>query len=184
MKNSLEEAKNMFIKYNGSHFFMSREDDYEKYKGYNISKEQELIWINEIQQKNISEIKSGLLDAENIANRFSAILSSLRTHKNIELIPIIVDTIKNLSGRLDSFSKMRISECILETVRSLRFNKDLQNNIIIEDMKVFALDILKDISQNAIVVDPVYLKISHLKDEVKESVIMERIQRSLKEWDK
>ena len=135
MKNSLEEAKNMFIKYNGSHFFMSREDDYEKYKGYNISKEQELIWINEIQQKNISEIKSGLLDAENIANRFSAILSSLRTHKNIELIPIIVDTIKNLSGRLDSFSKMRISECILETVRSLRFNKDLQNNIIIEDMK-------------------------------------------------
>lgn len=184
MNNSLEEAKKMFIKYNGSHFFMSREDDYEKYKRYNISKEQELIWINEIQQKNILEITGGLLDAENIANRFSAILSSLRTHKNIELIPIIFDTIKNLSRILDSFSKMRIAECMLETVRSLSFNKELEKNKRIGEMRVFAVNILKDVSQNAIVVDPAYLKIAHLKDEVEESVIVERIQRSLKEWDK
>lgn len=184
MRDNLQEAKEMFLKYNGSHFFMSREDDYEKYKSFNVTKEQELTWITEIQQDNISMIRSGSLLPNDIKNIFCSALSSIRTYKSIELFHNFVEAYKDSATKMDSFSKMIIAEEIFETVRSLRFSKDLQKNELIDDIRVFAVYIMKDILQNPIVVDAEYLKIDYLKSEVKESVMIKRIQRSLKEWDK
>ena len=43
------EAKNLFLYYNGSHFHMLREGngDYQKYKAFNVSKNQEKEWLKE-----------------------------------------------------------------------------------------------------------------------------------------
>ena len=43
------EAKNLFLYYNGSYFHMVREGNgnYEKYKAFNISKNQEKEWLEE-----------------------------------------------------------------------------------------------------------------------------------------
>lgn len=181
MDNNLQEAKEMFSKYGGIHFFMAREGEYEKYKSFNISKEQELMWIKEIQQKKIFEIKNELLDAEKIEIRFSGLLLSLKVYKSIELFPILFELYKDSKVKLDSFSKMLIAEQLLDAVRSL--SKEMKNNELIEEVRIFAVDILKDILDNIILVDPAYCKVQHLKDVVKEDAMKERIQRSLKEWD-
>ena len=43
------EAKNLFLYYNGSRFHMLREGngDYQKYKAFNVSKNQEKEWLKE-----------------------------------------------------------------------------------------------------------------------------------------
>ena len=46
-KNMLR-AKEIYVGYNGSSFFMQRERVYDEYKSYNISKEQELAWKEEL----------------------------------------------------------------------------------------------------------------------------------------
>jgi len=49
MDNNLLKAKEIFIRYEGSHFYMSIDGEYENYKKYQVSKEQEKEWINEYQ---------------------------------------------------------------------------------------------------------------------------------------
>lgn len=50
-------AKELFFHYNGSFFHMHREGDYYEYKKYNIDKETENKWIEELCQVRLQEYK-------------------------------------------------------------------------------------------------------------------------------
>ena len=182
MKNDLALAKEMFFYYGCSHFFMAHEGDYEKYKKFNISKEQEIQWVSEFQNNLLKAINEGKEDNESVEMKVSSLCSTLRTFKNLDIAYQLMDALNNPRLKLDSFSKMVISEIILETVRSLNRDKNLSGNIILADMKKFALNMLKSVADNPIIVDPAYLNAGYLKDEVKESSIIDRIQGTLKEW--
>ena len=48
MENEWQRAKELFTEYLGSSFQMHREGEYEEYKTYNVPKELEVIWFNEL----------------------------------------------------------------------------------------------------------------------------------------
>ena len=44
----MERAKEIFLKYNGNHFYMDRNGDGYEYASYHVPKETEEIWAKEI----------------------------------------------------------------------------------------------------------------------------------------
>ncbi len=184
MKDKLQLAKEMFFKYQGSHFFMSREDDYKKYKKFNVSREQEFEWICEYQQRLLNDINCLTENGESIEIKVSILLTILEGYRKVDIIPLLVDTLTNPELKLDSFSKVVIAEVMLETTKSLEREKKPNEIDIINTLKDFAINMLHNVINNPISVDPVYKSHQYLREVIKEPAIIERVRRSLMEWDK
>ena len=52
-----EQAKKIFLHYNGSYFHMQREECLEQYMKFNISKKEERKWLKEKVEKMLSKIR-------------------------------------------------------------------------------------------------------------------------------
>lgn len=183
MKRNLLLAKEIFFKYYGSHFFMSRDNNYEYYKSFNITREQEEEWIKEILNNNIEIIRSGILLPMDMKNKFCNILSLIRTYKYYESFCEMSVAYSNVSEKLDSFSKIVIAENVLDTMMSITVGEDRKQNNTIGQMRIFALDILKDVINKPVIVDKEYLKINNLHDAIKEDAIIKRALTNLAKWE-
>lgn len=171
-------AKEIFLKYSGSHFYMDREGEYEYYKSFNISDEQEQQWIKDYLQETLNIIKNEDIVSDNFINFATAITQ----FKDIYHFEQLINLVKSKNDHLDSFSRMRMAEDILNIVESLSRNWSIlmKNASIISEGQQLAFNILKDILKKPISIAQYYQNLDYLEDEVKDNSVVDRVKRLLK----
>lgn len=113
MDNNLMRAKELFFRYCGSFFFMDREGDYGEYKMYNISKETELQWIEEMVDGKVKQLS---FDNTTVFFNLGLIASNYYTHNNIveKIVKTLLNFVSNNIDSLDSLFKLIYAETLLE----------------------------------------------------------------------
>lgn len=181
--NELQIAKEIFLNHEGSHYLMDRENEYEKYKSFQITPEQEKIWIREYQitliQNMGTEITSRLVRQFCFTAKLFQELSNWNE---------MISKLKKIEPSLDTFSRLRIAEEIIETVQNISL-KNACNSMqaILNDSKSFAFGVLKDLLQKPITVGSIYDKFRRFDpkdhDPYSSEAITKRIKDLLNEYD-
>ena len=124
-----EEAKKIFLHYNGSYFHMQREEYLEQYMKFNISKKEERKWLKEKVEKilsKMSEIKNINLKYDkywNILYIYIYILT--KTLEDNYLLDKTISTFEKDLKYLDIFSINMILEMIRD---NKKYGKILKRN--------------------------------------------------------
>lgn len=161
-----ENAKELFLKYRGSHFNMDREGEYSIYKQYNISKKQELIWMDEW-IKNLLKKINELGISNDYFSDFSIIPINYMTSK---IIINLTDLIELKHSEWDTFSVLLISEKILKITKEIKTKSDKNNNIF--KIKNILLKILRNITESSITISQYYKDLGYIIDLNKKSVFV------------
>lgn len=149
MKNSFSEAKKIFYDCYGSHFFIDREYG-NIYKKYNVPKEIENEWLNDI--KNTLSYKIKTSHGSEQHRYVSYICNILSSEESIDLLLSLLRT------NTDSFTKLLYCEeakRLLVTVAD-----DVKYNEIVEMIKEQKSLILSDITN----IDADYKTLYYMKD--------------------
>lgn len=173
-RKNYDEAKEIFIKYNGSHFQMEREFEYSKYKSYRVPKEMERTWINELEEK-----KFDMLEIESNESIIVDILIDLEQilvqYKDENGLLLIVKYAKNIT-KFDTFTKLIIAEIILNIIRELKLN----NSQI--DAINFAITILEDICIEPVTISQSHLNNGNVPDYMSEAILRNRAKKEIMNW--
>ncbi|MGO4544046.1 hypothetical protein AB4Z29_04545 [Paenibacillus sp. 2TAB23] len=145
MEDHLPIAKRLFAEYYGNYFQMSRAGYYETYKGYEITKEQETKWYEELIAKNVGELSIRNGDA-------LAELVSIAKNKpdNLILHHVITFADRHVMSS-DSIVKLMYAENIIAIVKLVR--NDAETELLHRAFKA-AADLLDDIMTKPLIVDP------------------------------
>jgi hypothetical protein len=153
---------------------MHRAGDYEAYKGFQISKEQEDIWTTEYEEELLSKVSS----EEIASDSFLELTRVLRGSKNIQHLSSLLDNLNSKRNRMDTFTKLCVAEQLLEIVGTIVENENRKEALT--EARHFARDILNDSLRKPITIAPFYRKLDYLHDVLSDEKIVKRIQRSLK----
>jgi len=95
-KENLSKAKEIFFRFGGSFFHMSREGEYEKYEKFRISKEQEIKWLKETMDSKFNKL--------DIDNDFSILdfSDSITHHYYFEYVPKFLDFLEANISKVDN----------------------------------------------------------------------------------
>lgn len=144
MDTEWQRAKELFTAYLGSSLQMHREGDYEEYKTYNVPKEIEVEWFNEL----IEQFSKDL----SIMNWNAA--SKLEQIARIHLEPRIIDNVTQFAGRhimsADSMVKLMYAETIIRLTKI--FKKAVSKELLYKAYKT-AAEILEDIISKPLIID-------------------------------
>jgi hypothetical protein len=172
-------AKKIFLKYGGSHFQMEREGEYQNYKSFGVSKEQENIWLDEYKKEILTIIEGEKI----VSSSFFELVSAIIRSKDMLYFRILIDHIKKKQELTDSFSQVLMAEHLLRIVESFEKNNVTRKSDIIKDAKRVALDILNLIIKKPITVDLYYKNLDYLQDSITEEQIISRVKETLKDWN-
>ncbi len=170
-------AKELFLKYGGSYFHMEREGELYFYRKWNISKEQENVWIKEYQQENI-KLLIEKQDATTVDSCFSTLCRTISEFKNTDSLKTLLEVVSQTYKQYDSFTKIRFSEELLHIAES----DGLHKSSIWFDAKKLAIEILKNVIKNPITIDPYYKGLEYLSDILNEEKMMNRARNQLEKW--
>lgn len=175
-RNNYNEAKKIFIKYNGSHFQMERELEYNKYKSYQVPKKMEKNWINEVEKKffNKLKIESNESTIVDILMNLEQIIVQYKDENGLSLIVNYAN--KNII-KFDTFTKLIIAETILDIVSELK----LKGNQI--DTAEFAINILNDVIKNPIKISQDHLENGEIPNYMFSEVLVERAKKDIENWN-
>jgi len=130
-----EQAKKIFLHYNGSYFYMQREECLEQYMKFNISKKEERKWLKEKVEKMLSKIR----EIKNINLKYDKYWNILyiltKTLEDNHLLDKTISAFEKDLKYLDIFSINMILEMIRDNKKIWKnFKKKLkeiiQNNNI------------------------------------------------------
>lgn len=178
MTKDIDIAKQIFLKFDGSHFHMEREGEYSYYKSFDISKEQEDLWIKQYQEDILSQIEK----EDIVSPLFTKLVRIIAQHKDYDCLNSLLDLVKRKKNGLDSFTRVRIAEELLELYESFQ-KSGFNRNRNIFHIKVFSIDLLKELLEQPITVANYYYGISYLKEEIKEESIKDRAKHTIDEWE-
>ena len=173
------EAKALFLKYNGSKFYMQREGDLEKYKGYKITLEEEEKWVNEALNILYSKFDNDVIDL----SIFSDICLFISSYKSERRLIVLFDKVKIKLDSEDSFTKVTVVGSLIELFRTYKRN-EIGKNTIKEGLK-FIKKQLKIVKKNPENIAKKYLEDEYLKGYLGRDEILERVknaQKSIKEY--
>ncbi len=160
------------MKYWGNHFQMEREGEYSYYKSFNVSKEQEYLWLNECQNELLTKIEK----EDIVSSSFCELSGIIRRIKDFDCFRLLLDNVKEKRKKSDTFSRILLVEELLDIVEVLMKNGNIGDDVIF-DAKKLAFDILKDITDEPITIASYYKSIGYLTDILSEEKIEDRIQR-------
>lgn len=128
-----EQAKKIFFDSFGSHCQMDREGVYEKYKQYGISKEQEKLWLSELEEQEIFALNH----SSNIKMDYCLLCVTTRKSKNVNLFSFLFDYL--MSGNtthIPPISQLYMINAFVDVMRRMRdiidmvaYKPDIQNEI-------------------------------------------------------
>ena len=167
-----DRAKQMFMKYQCSHFLMARENEYDKYKEYNISKAQEKEWMSEFCEMRLSKISTHPTETDFALELCQVIDES----EDYSLIRRLVELLKEQYKQLDSFSKLLYAEQLIELNNS---NRNFWNRKTFKIAITFSVEMLNDIINSPVVVADHYKKIGYLQDIITPEAIINRAKEDL-----
>ena len=127
----MDEAKKMFLFYRGSTFFMAREGKLDKYREYNVSKEQELLWCREEVEKLKKEISK-----ENNKCEMLKKLYHMESFFNIiskkESLMYFIDLFEQNKYLYDTATKIKIIIGIFNIIDHIDEDFDYKKKIVIK----------------------------------------------------
>ncbi len=170
-------AKEIFMKYYGSHFQMEREGEYSYYKSLNISKEQEKSWFIECRCELMLNIKKEKI----VSFYFSYLASVIKRSKDIEGLELLLNIVREKRENSDTFSCILMAEELLRITESLHSVCNEKSRVIV-DARSLALDVLRKTTEKPIKFDSYYLNLGYLKDILTEKKIKDRLQRLDDKW--
>jgi hypothetical protein len=176
------EAKRLFLKYEGSHFYMERAGEYNLYKAFNVSKEQELIWIKEYEQQ-ISDILKNSNDVASADSYYSILCRVISQYKDVESLKALLKTVSQAYRKFDSFTKLRFAEGLFSIVESFN-NYESREIQVLLDAKKLSVEILKYVISNPVAIDPYYKNVDYLSDILTKEEIINRASRKIRSWEK
>ncbi|WP_110953615.1 hypothetical protein [Anaerosinus massiliensis] len=171
-------AKSIFMKYCGSHFHMEREGNYKYYKSFDVSEEQESLWIDECQNELLNEIKS----EDVVSFNFIKLVGIISQYKRIDGLCALLEFVKMKNGKLDTFSQIRIAEEIMGVVKA--FDANAMNIDVIREAQKLASDIVNNIDIDNVSIAIYYKDLGYLTDILTEENIINRIKNFRRRWDK
>lgn len=175
-------AKEHFLKYDGSYFHITRQGDIRRYKEYGISREQEIEWIREHQQKLIKKIETEDNVIQSVPRLLGRICSTVSIYKETNSLSSLLNALKEKVLYLDSFSLVRVSKDILRMVEKL-LKESAGEKILILEAKQFAGNLLYQVIRNPITVDSYYVKTVHHKENLEEENIISEARALLSKWE-
>lgn len=174
-KDKLLEAKEIFLKYGGSHFYMEREGEYENYKKFLISESQEKLWLNEYQ----NELLLKIANEDFASDYFIEITDALKRSKDGTCFSKLLDWVKEKETRLDTFSKVLMCEGILDVIESFK-RAETENSQMINEARILVLDILNNSLNKPVIIASYYRDTDYLNDVINEDKIISRIKKLIK----
>lgn len=139
----IEEAKQIFDEYRGNYYQMKRDGKYEEYKKFNISKDLENKWLKEIQLKGLENLKNAT-NKKQIADEFASYGDIVSQTKDRSSIKFMLDYFKKNSDNFDSYTLLRNSNVILNTVKMLADNR-VESSVQREVVKLLKYELQKPI---------------------------------------
>lgn len=174
----MNEAKEMFLKYCGSYFYMERDGQLIRYKGYNVDASTEREWLKEYQEEIITQIQVG-----NSSDVYvSRLCRVMRQIKDDEYLEKLFNTLSRSLKKSDTFVRLRIAEELQEVIKFF-----ISNNI--GDMKKLAnynnqtIYILRNVISQPFVISEDTRKNVAFEDTLKEENVKERAKQRLKEFE-
>jgi len=176
-----QEAKNIFLKYKCSHFFLAREGDYEKYKAYNVPKRLENEWIDEQRAEKIK-----LLETETNNDRISHLVFDIEMTigqycPNADPLYYLKNYITEKKTQFDSFTLILISESILRAVEEYGKNTSY-DKMKLDYIREYMLDLLNELLISPITVSKDYDYMIHY--DFSEENLRNRIKGKIEHWNK
>lgn len=171
------EAKEIFRYYGGSHFHMARDEVYEHYKSFNISKETENLWLEEMKQ----EFRRELIQKKNmseIARVFAKYGDMVSLTSDVKGCYFMLDYIQKNLKFLDSNTLERSINSLLDVVTELLKDEERKSVIrlsisMLKEMLIGTITISDDYMENGML--PNYLTVDKIRNE---------IQRLINYWEK
>ncbi|MCZ3366737.1 MULTISPECIES: hypothetical protein [Methanobacterium] len=140
---SEERAKELFFSYYGNEFFMWKDGDLDEYKSYNISKDQELIWKDELIDKLCSK-----LDVKHNSS-LNGLILIINYFGEYDLLKKVLYFISDNYSEADSFLKLKYAEELFDIIEKSKFHEHAPEDTLLETKK-FIIVIINDILSNKI----------------------------------
>ena len=121
----------------------SKNGDLDEYKTYNISKDQELIWRNELIDKLCSELEI------KHSSSLNGLILIINYFGEYDLLEKVLYFISDNYGEADSFLKLRYAEELFEIIEKSKFHEHAPEDTLLETKK-FVIVIINDILSNKI----------------------------------
>ncbi|TVX96286.1 hypothetical protein [Cohnella terricola] len=145
MDDQMIRAKELFTSYDGSTFQMYRDGLFEEYKQYNIPKQLEISWINEMIDQSIQELSitnwKALFRLDSIATN----------HQDERILKSVLSFASRNVMSSDSIVKLMYAERIIEIIQ--KTNKQINKELRLEAYKTSFI-ILEDILKKPLIIDP------------------------------
>ncbi|RKP57974.1 hypothetical protein D7Z26_00200 [Cohnella endophytica] len=168
MDDQLIRAKELFTSYDGSTLHMYREGQLEEYKQYNIPKQLEIDWFNELINQYTQELS---IKDWNAVYRLDSIANHYKDERILR--NVVAFTSRNVMSS-DSIVKLMYAEGIIEIINKTK--DQIQNDLRTEAYKTTYL-ILEDIINKPLIIDPGHeLENYNLKDK---KSLNDRAKRSI-----
>ncbi len=123
--------------------FKWQEDVYDTYKAYHITKQLEILWVNELIEIYICTIRDEKNDRK-LAHTLIKLYYIIVNYKHETEYRLMIELIKEKIDECDSFIQLLMSEYILETIRDFHFETVEVKNV------ESALGILKSIAEKPV----------------------------------
>ena len=176
------EAKDIFLRFGGSHFFMAREGIYDHYKSLMIPKELERQWSLEECERLIELVrKSKLADAN-----FGSLCNFIKSAQAAKPLAELLAFFQQEMGDFDTFSLLRFGEESLRLCESLKRWLP-QGKALEERLCNFVVEAAKTMQKKQINVDPhfqnVLSDLDALHGDAKREIVnrIERLHRKVNE---
>lgn len=165
-------ARQLFLKYGGSHFQMQRDGEYQRYKAFGISRAQEIQWAEARRNAILSVLEDRLLDGDKLSELVGLVLEI----GDMDGLHLLVNLVEARRFHLDTFTALRIAEDLFGICASLRSKNVLPSARYAECRRCID-HLLEIIDLQDFSVDPFYLSIPYLGDVLSQDRVAERVQR-------
>jgi len=161
----LQEAKKLFLSYCGSYYEMDRDGVLEKYLSFSVNKDIEKEWGN----IKCDELLNKTRIQPVVNDDFDCLLTLIKSVKLLDKLDKLMDLILDSLPKLDTFTKIRISEEILELLNKVENKEIVYKGIYLLN------ELLCSLTSEKITVNIFYKKKIYLADLLDEDKIRERI---------
>lgn len=168
------EAKELFMKYDGSFFHMDREGDYERYKSFGVSRELEEAWTEELRNELLTKIAVGT-DGPRIRMYVGALVDLFENRGGDAQVLQMLAIIRSKVGNMDSLSQVVIAESIARLVDSCEGKHDA----IIPSAVAAATEILAGLLKGPVAIAQEDQADEHAREAAQPHRILERAGRCL-----
>jgi hypothetical protein len=161
--------KELFMLYGGSLFHMHREGDYDEYKSYGVSADQESHWMNEYREAQLSAFDVDPTDSDSVSHY----CDTLNLPKDSDAFRAVIRKIAEAQNDMDSFSRLRCAEELKRTVKTRK-----GDSVYLEATEL-TMALLSSVVSEPITVAKRYRDKGYLHDTLKHENIMSRAMAAL-----